>query len=72
MVKGEGVIITHYSGIATRAAESIDGDAAHMKIILLKDDKSEEVLFIGKDFSQIEFVKKMKVQGRTPYEDNLR
>ena len=49
------------------SAESVDGGVDSSRVILLKSDGSQEVLFVGEDFSEEGWDRKMKVQNRTSY-----
>jgi hypothetical protein len=53
-------IITQYSGSAARGPESISGDAEHMRIVVVRDDGSQEELFRGSKFSEEKFREDME------------
>jgi len=58
-------IVTQYSGFATRSPESLSGNAEHMRIVLVRDDRSQKELFRGSEFSEEKFREDMKRLGKT-------
>ena len=47
--------------------ERIDGNAKYLKIILLNSDGSTRDIFIGSEFSEEKWKKRMEIRGEKPY-----
>ncbi len=58
-------IITQYSGIFSQPPEDSNGDPDNIRIVLVKNDGSQEELFRGSKFSEEKLAEELKKRNRT-------
>lgn len=68
----ESDIIIHNSENPHCSPEALDGNAKHLRIILLRDDGSTQEIFRGSGFSERKWKKIMKDRNRTPYLEKVK